>query len=155
MIYQLGKHSRAELEGVHPDLVAVVERAIELTSVDFSVHDGIRTIAEQTEYVRSGVSKTMKSKHLKQQDGHGHAVDLVPYINGKLRWEMEPIHKIAKAVRQAAQERGVKIRWGGCWERLDNTSRSPALMVEEYVAKRRRQGRRPFVDGPHFEIILP
>lgn len=86
MPYSLGSKSRAELKGVHPDLVGVVERAIQITTQDFSVHDGLRTEAEQREYVRTGASQTMNSMHRTQADGFGHAVDLVPFINGKLRW---------------------------------------------------------------------
>lgn len=155
MSYKLGNHSVKELRGVHPDLRKVVHRAIEITEQDFTVHDGLRTKDEQREMVRRRVSRTMKSKHLCQKkDGYGHAVDLVPYINGKLRWEMEACYVIAEAVKQAAEELGVKIRWGACWQRIDGSSVGMELMVEEYIAKRRRQGVRPFVDGPHFEIVV-
>lgn len=154
MTYKLGAHSRHELKGVHPDMVRVVRRAIRITEQDFTVHDGLRTIEEQEEYVRRSVSKNLKSMHLPQEDTKkGHAVDLVPFINGKLRWELEACFAIAQAVRQAAREEGVAIRWGGPWARLDDDVRDPGLMVEEYVAKRRRQGRRPFVDAPHFELM--
>ena len=152
MTYILGKHSRREFKGVHPDLIRVAERAIEITEQDFTNHDGIRMDEEQREYVRTGVSRTMASKHLRQPDGYGHAMDLVPYINGKLRWEMEACYEIARAVQKAARELGVPIRWGGCWGRLDTSTRDPALLVEEYVTRRRRQGRRPFIDGPHYEL---
>lgn len=107
MSYKLGARSKRELEGVHPKLRRVVERAIQITEQDFTVHDGLRTIQEQKEYVKKGVSKTMKSKHLT-----GRAVDLVPYINGQLRWEEEPCRKIAAAVKAAAKELGVKVEWG-------------------------------------------
>jgi len=146
--YKLGKRSLRELEGVHPDLVAVVKRAIELTSQDFTVHDGIRTLEEQKEMVRRGASQTLKSRHLT-----GHAVDLVPYINGKLRWEWEPIYKIADAVRMAAQELDIPIRWGGAWDRSFTESEdTPEDMVADYVTRRRIEGRRAFIDGPHFEL---
>lgn len=154
MAFKLGKRSIRELVGVAPPLVRVVKRAIKITEVDYSVHDGLRTIPEQENYVATGVSKTMKSKHLTQEkSGYGEAVDLVPYINGKLRWEMKPIYIIAGAMRQAAEELKVPIIWGACWQRLDQDERDPELMVEEYIAKRRRQGRRPFVDGPHYELM--
>lgn len=155
MAYVLGHRSRNELEGVHPRLVAVVERAIEITPVDFAVHDGLRTEDEQREYVERGVSHTMASKHLRQADGYGHAVDLVPYINGRLRWEWEPIYQIAGAVWHAAVELGVGLRWGGVWDRpflaLDPESFDDH--VSEYVARRRAGGRRVFLDGPHFELL--
>lgn len=156
MTYSLGKASLAELEGVHPKLVAVVKRAIKLTAQDFSVHDGLRTLAEQKRYVATGVSQTLNSMHRTQADGFGHAVDLVPYINGKLRWEWEPIYVIAAAVWQAAKDEGVALRWGGCWQNLDTIKTgTPGAMkaaVEAYGAARRKAGKKAFTDGPHFEL---
>jgi len=149
--YTLGKKSKRELIGVHPDLVAVTERAIQITLQDFSVFDGIRTKAEQSEYVRTGVSKKLKSKHI-----IGEAVDLVPYINGKPRWEWEPIYKIATAMRHAADERNVRLRWGGVWDReLTGSTKNPADMVHDYIDRRRKKGKKAFIDGPHFELIEP
>ena len=152
MSYVLGKHSKAELVQVHPDLVAVVKLAIVKTSQDFTVHDGIRTEKEQRIYYETNVSQIMDSMHLPQQDDLGHAVELVPYMNGKLRWELGPCYVIAKAVREAAWDLSVDLRWGGSWDALDD-AREPGLMVEEYIAKRRRQGRRVFVDAVHYELI--
>jgi len=154
--YALGKASLAELNGVHPRLVAVVKRAIQLTTQDFTVHDGLRTEAEQRAYVKQGVSKTMNSKHMKQADGFGHAVDLVPYINGKLRWEWKPIFNIATAVRTAAIEQGVSLIWGGVWDRdFEQLGKTPLMLenaVNSYVARRRAMGKTAFIDGPHFEL---
>lgn len=146
--FKLGSKSLAELQGVHPDLVAVVQRAIELTVQDFAVHDGIRTLAEQQKLLAAGASKTLDSRHLT-----GHAVDLVPVINGKLRWEWDPIYLIAEAVRVAARERQTPIRWGGAWD-VDFTAstESPEDLVADYVSRRRAAGQRAFIDGPHFEL---
>jgi peptidoglycan L-alanyl-D-glutamate endopeptidase CwlK len=156
MTYSLGAKSRAELRGVHPDLVRVVERAIQITKQDFSVHDGLRTEAEQREYVRTGASQTMNSKHRPQADGYGHAVDLVPFINGKLRWEWPAIYPIAAAVWQAARELGVSIRWGGPWVNLSDiktgTSAAMKQAVDAYGARQRAAGKKVFTDGPHFEL---
>lgn len=155
-MFKLGKKSQAELVGVHPDGVAVVERAIEITAQDFTVFDGIRTEDEQAEYVRTGVSKTLKSKHLKQPDGFGHAVDLVPYINGKLRWEMPPIYIIAEAMHEAAEELDVALRWGACWDRpfLDLKRDRLEAEVSLYVERRKAKRKKAFIDGPHFELVL-
>ena len=119
--------------------------------------DGLRTLAEQKRYKARGVSKTLRSKHLRQRDGHGHAVDLVPYINGKLRWEWEPIYEIAAAMHLAAKELGVRLRWGGVWDLVFNdmnaaTARTAKIAVNAYVGRRREAGRRAFIDGPHFEL---
>ena len=148
MAYRLGKKSLKELQGVKCDLQAVVQRAIQLTTQDFSVHDGLRSLAEQKALVRSGASKTMRSKHLR-----GDAVDLVPYINGKLRWEWDTIYPIAEAVREAANELGVNLVWGGAWDRVFTDLVDDAEdVVVDYTNRRRAAGKRAFIDGPHFQL---
>ena len=74
--------SLSKLEGVSEDLVETVKKAIELTSVDFGVIYGVRSLAEQEKLFKSGRSQTMKSKHLIQDDGFAHAVDLMAYQDG-------------------------------------------------------------------------
>lgn len=147
--YKLSSRSLKELQGVKLELVAVVKRAIELTTQDFAVHDGIRTLAEQKELVKKGASQTLKSKHIT-----GDAVDLVPYVNGKLRWEWEPIYKIAEAVRKAAKELNVSITWGGNWYLTDfkDSSDTPEKIVSDYVSQRKKEGKKAFIDGPHFQL---
>ncbi len=146
--FKLGAKSLKELTGVNADLVAVVKRAIELTVQDFSVHDGIRTLKEQQKLVQSGASKTLKSRHIT-----GHAVDLVPYVNGKLRWEWDPIYKIADAVKTAANELDIPIRWGGAWDiLLTENDDLPEDMVVDYVNRRQSNGKKAFLDGPHYEL---
>lgn len=146
--FELGAGSLKELEGVHADLVSVVKRAIELTVQDFSVHDGIRTLEQQKKLVESGASQTLDSRHIT-----GHAVDLVPYINGKLRWEWEPVYRIADAVRLAAKELAIPLRWGGAWD-VDFTSSTerPEELVNDYAARRKKAGKKAFLDGPHYEL---
>lgn len=150
-MFHLGKRSLRELEGVHPLLVDVVHRAIKTSTQDFTVIDGLRTIEQQREYVRKGVSQTMNSKHLPQPDGYSHAVDLAPYIGGKVRWEMEACYAIAEAMRVAAAEADASLVWGGCWEPLTG-SESPKAMVRRYVDARLDRGRRAFVDAVHYQL---
>ena len=156
MNYSLGSKSRAELVGVHPDLVRVVERAIQLTRTDFTVHDGIRSVEEQRRYVAAGTSKTMRSKHLE-----GKAVDLVPWIDGKPRWWWVPIYDIAAAMLIAARELDVRIRWGCVWDRPLNDLAAGINDPNAFADALRREGlaynaRHPgadFPDGPHFEVL--
>jgi peptidoglycan L-alanyl-D-glutamate endopeptidase CwlK len=156
MSFAFGQKSLAELVGVHPELVAVVHLALSYSEVDFAVHDGIRTEAEQRELVRIGASQTMQSLHLPQIDGLGRAVDLVPVINGKLRWEWMPIYYVAAAMRRAAQELHAHIVWGGCWDHeLNSTSETPEAMRHGYEERRAAIGKRAFLDGPHYEIHRP
>ena len=111
MSYALGERSRQRLAGVHPDLVKVVERAIQITPVDFTVLEGRRTKERQAELLKAGATTTMNSRHLT-----GHAVDLGALVGGKVRWDWPLYHKIAAAVKQAAKEVGVPIEWGGDWK---------------------------------------
>lgn len=110
MAYKLGLRSKLRLRGVHPDLVKVVDRAIQITSVDFTVLEGLRTKARQLELLRAGATRTMNSRHLT-----GHAVDLGVLVNGSVRWDWPLYHELAVAVKRAAEEVNVNIEWGGDW----------------------------------------
>ncbi len=157
--FQLGSKSRQSLEGVHPDLVRVVERAIEVTPVDFQAYEGLRTRARQAKLVASGASQTMDSRHLPGSDGLGHAVDLVPLIDfdgdgkAELRWDWSLCYKVADAVRRASMELHVPIRWGGVWDQaLADLDGDMDDEVAGYVARRKAAGKKAFLDGPHFEL---
>jgi len=156
MTYVLGSKSNAELQGVHPDLVKVVKRAIQITEQDFTVFDGLRTAADQNALFKRGASQIdgyrRKGEHQKQSDGWGHAVDLVPYIDGRVQWDWDGIYLIADAVVHAAEEEHVELRWGGCWCVVNGKAGSPEHWVSEYVTRRRKQGRRAFNDGPHWGL---
>lgn len=160
MTYILGNRSRQNLQGVHPHLARVVERAIEMTAVDFSVHEGLRTRARQAKLVAAGASQTMDSRHLPSQaTGYGHAVDLVPFVDldgdnrAELRWDWSLCYKVADAVRRASIELNVPIRWGGVWDSaLADLAGDLEDEVAEYVARRKAQGKKAFLDGPHFEL---
>ena len=108
MTYQLGIRSRQRLSGVHPDLAAVVERAIQITEVDFAVLEGLRSRDRQKELVAKGASKTMNSRHLT-----GHAVDLAPW---PIDWDdLDRFRQVADAMKQASEELDVPVIWGGDW----------------------------------------
>ncbi len=111
--FALSPRSLARLEGVHPDLVRVVKRAIELTTMDFGITEGLRTVEKQREYVRDGKSMTMHSRHLT-----GHAVDVVAFRNGAVSWTASDYDPIAKAFKAAAFELGIAIAWGGDWKKF-------------------------------------
>jgi peptidoglycan L-alanyl-D-glutamate endopeptidase CwlK len=150
MNFRLSQRSLDRLSGVKPQLVAVVRRAIELTTVDFGVTEGLRTIETQRRYVDTGKSQTMDSKHLT-----GDAVDLVAYIDGQVSWELNVYDNIADAMKQAAIEQDVGLRWGAAWNIPDirKWDGSMEAAMNFYIDERRRQGRRPFIDAPHFELV--
>jgi peptidoglycan L-alanyl-D-glutamate endopeptidase CwlK len=113
MTFSLSQKSKDRLSGVHPDLVKVVNRAIQITMCDFAVIEGVRSLARQEQLVKAGASQTMKSRHLT-----GHAVDLGAYVNGSVRWDWPLYNQLADAMKKAAVELKVPIEWGGDWTTL-------------------------------------
>ena len=150
MIYQLSQRSLDRLEGVDERLVKIVSRAIQITDTDFGGIQGLRTEEEQKALVEKGASKTMKSKHL-----DGLAVDLMAYIDGRGSWELNVYDNIAEAMQQAATEESVDIRWGAAWHISDLRGWTGTMeeAMNDYIDTRRSQGRRPFIDAPHFELM--
>lgn len=110
MTFILGKRSKTNLKGVHPDLQAVVHRAIKITPIDFSVTEGLRTVAKQKILFGAGASMTMKSRHLS-----GHAVDLAAWLDGGVRWDWSLYDVLNAAMQKAGAELGVPLEWGGDW----------------------------------------
>ena len=132
MTFRLSERSLDKLEGVNPSLVAVAKRAIEITSVDFGVTEGLRSEETQRKYVVAGKSQTMTSKHLT-----GDAVDLVAYVEGSVAWELNLYDDIADAMNVPD---------------ICTFEGSMNDAMCGYIDERRGQGRKPFIDGPHFEL---
>ena len=107
-MYKLGPRSLMRLKGVHPDLVKVVQHAIDISDVDFTVLEGLRTIERQRELVKAGASQTLKSRHLT-----GHAVDLAAWVDDQVDWSWPLYDKIAKAMKSAAADLKIPLEWGG------------------------------------------
>jgi peptidoglycan L-alanyl-D-glutamate endopeptidase CwlK len=108
MTYRLSNKSLQKLDGIHPDMVAVVKLAITITGQDFSVGEGLRSVSRQKKLVATGKSTTMNSRHIT-----GHAVDLFPY---PLSWDWEYFYPIADAMKAAAKELKIDLEWGGDWK---------------------------------------
>ena len=149
MAFKLSKRSLARLDGVDERMVRVVKAAIGYTEVDFGVIQGLRTVEEQRELVKKGASQTMKSKHI-----DGLAVDVMAYVGSRGSWEMSLYDNIADAFKLAAIEEDVAIRWGAAWHIPDIREWDGTMQdaMDAYIDLRRSQGRRPFIDGPHFEL---
>ena len=129
--FKFGLRSENNLKGINPELVRVMRRALELSSADFTVIEGVRTSEKQAEYVRKGHSQTHNSRHLT-----GHAVDILPTaIKPGMNWEPKYFDPILTAIKRAGDELGVKLRFGKNWKN------DPSLPVET-----------KFPDYPHVEI---
>lgn len=125
--FKFAQRSENNLVGVKASLVAVVRRTLEITPVDFAVIEGLRTQERQRELFKEGKSKTMNSKHLT-----GDAVDVMPVgADWKKPTDWLPV---LNAVKQAAEEKGVKLRFGYTWTQSPNDT--PA----------------EFLDAPHIEL---
>jgi peptidoglycan L-alanyl-D-glutamate endopeptidase CwlK len=149
-MFKLSARSLTRLEGVNPNLIKVVKRAIELTKVDFAVTEGLRTPERQRELFAKGASQ------VKEGGTHvaGRAVDLVAFLDNRISWELNLYDDIADAMKAAALELNVGLRWGAAWNVPDirqwNGTMQSAMM--HYIDSRRNIGQRPFIDGPHFEL---
>jgi peptidoglycan LD-endopeptidase CwlK len=141
MAYSLGARSRANLEGVDPDMIRVVERAIANSPQDFMVLEGVRTPARQKELYAQGRTKpgkkvtwTLNSNHfINPKTGYGQAVDLVPF---PVDWsDLKKFDVMARAMLKAATDLGIPIRWGANWDGDGNW---------------REKGE---TDSPHFELV--
>ena len=150
MSFKLSSRSLKKLEGVDEGLVNVVSEAIKLTTVDFGVTYGLRTLEQQKELYEAGRSQTMKSKHL-----DGRAVDVVAYFGSDISWELNIYDDICDAFAEAARRVSIPIKWGAAWSEGDIRMYQGTAedAMNNYIDLRRSQGRRPFIDAPHFEMM--
>lgn len=148
-MFILSSRSRERLVGVHDDLRKVVERAIQLSEVDFTVTEGLRNAARQQQLVDQGKSWNLKSRHL-----DGMAVDLGALREGRVVYEWPLYFKIADAMRSASQELGVPLEWGGLWRRNLSDQEGDLKNLQTIYVREFRQahGRSPHLDGPHFQL---
>lgn len=122
---KFSKRSLNELKQVHPDLVGVMHAAIKDTPVDFVVICGHRGEKAQNEAFRTGNSK-LKFPRSRHNSLPAEAVDVVPYVNGKISWDADYYKPLALHILHTAETLGVPLTWGGNFKK--------------------------FVDMPHFEL---
>jgi peptidoglycan L-alanyl-D-glutamate endopeptidase CwlK len=160
MSYKLGPTSILRLQQVHPDLVRIVERAIVVSEVDFTVLEGARTKERQAELLAAGATTTLNSRHIPPADGLSRAVDLGGLVGGKVRWDWSLYFTIAEAMQQAAKELGIPLEWGGVWDKCmseyEDCSEESAAYIIRKKAEYKKKGLKkvPFIDGPHFQLPL-
>jgi peptidoglycan L-alanyl-D-glutamate endopeptidase CwlK len=145
--FVLSARSLKRLEGIHDHLARVVHRAITVSAVDFAVLEGLRTTERQAELVAAGASQTMDSRHLT-----GHAVDLGAIVGTEVRWDWALYYTIARAMQEAAEEQETRITWGGCWDRDLTALGDPENGSLAYAGRMRSRGKKPFMDGPHYQL---
>jgi|3_EtaG_2_1085321.scaffolds.fasta_scaffold27530_2 peptidoglycan L-alanyl-D-glutamate endopeptidase CwlK len=128
-MYKFSRNSLKNLEGIHPNLVNVCVHALSMQKIDFGViKNSFRTVEQQKENMRKGLSKTMDSLHLPQSDGYSHAVDLFWYKDGIDVFKLERSPNISSkqidhgwntltfCMYQAAIKYKIPLGWGGFWK---------------------------------------
>lgn len=131
----LGTRSKEVLATCHPDIQAVVSEAIR--EIDFTVVCGRRGREEQKKAVAEGKSKLHfpASKHNVEPPDLALAVDLAPYRDGTIQWkDVQAFILLAGIIKGIALTKGIKIRWGGDFNRNCNLHDDR------------------FMDMPHFEL---
>mgnify|MGYP003661522805 CR=1 FL=1 len=124
--FKFGSSSKSKLSTCEPDLIAVMELAIQNSMYDFGITEGVRPLARQKVLFNDGLSRTLNSRHLANNNGKSEACDIVIYVNGSTTWDIKYYRRVAQDIFSAAIELGVQIEWGGLWG--------------------------SFVDGPHFQL---
>lgn len=161
--FKLSNRSLVNLSHVHPLLCKIVQRAIKITTCDFGVTEGLRTAERQRYLFEKGRSQLDGEKNLSfhqmQPSGYSHAVDLAAYLEGcGYVWEMELYDQICYAIRNSVhvfenelKEAKALVRWGACWSFI-TPDFDPLEERMAYLKRKADKGKKPFVDGPHFEL---
>jgi len=144
---QEGQVDEKLLRGVRPPLVAVVKaaRADASGAPSFKILEGLRTPERQRHLFQTGKSRTLQSKHLT-----GHAVDLGAIVGGSVVWEVSPYVDLAKLIQRHSRALGIRVKWGGIWDRFLNDMSDD--LNTELLNYRKRRNFKAFFDGPHFEL---
>jgi peptidoglycan L-alanyl-D-glutamate endopeptidase CwlK len=130
MTYKYSRKSLDRLNTCHPDLQKIMKELIKL--MDVTIIEGERSKEKQEELVRTGMSKTLNSKHLKQSDGYSHAVDAAPY---PIDWnDREGFAYMQGMIRGIAHMMNIEVRSGIDWD-ADGKIKDHS-----------------FFDGPHVEL---
>jgi len=126
---RFGTKSRGRLSSCHPDLQKVFNQVIK--EIDCSILCGQRGEKEQNKAFDEGRSK-VRFPDGRHNANPSNAVDVAPY---PIDWEdRERFHLFAGYVLGIADSMGIKLRWGGDWDR-------------DWTVKDNK-----FDDLPHFEI---
>lgn len=145
--FTFGPSSLAKLEGIHPDLHKLCMAAIDFSYMDFGIIEGLRTKDRQAHLVKDGKSQTMNSRHIT-----GHAIDFMPYYQGKYLDAWPYFYPVADAFAAVSKTLNIPIVWGSSWGfKLIHFNFAQASQ-DAYIRQKIRKGQTLFLDGPHIEL---
>lgn len=114
---KFGESSLKKLATCDKRLQAVANEVVK--TFDCTVVYGVRTEAEQNAAVAAGNSK-VKWPDSKHNSTPSKAIDLAPFVDGKISWDASQCYYFAGVVMATAAHLGVKLRWGGDWDSDNN-----------------------------------
>lgn len=150
--YHLSDASLEKLEGVDERLAACVHKVSGMCSdLNIQVIEGKRSEKDHEWLWQKGVARQAgHSAHL-----YGYAVDLGIFIGNRLCLEVEVYDELVQGMIFAAEEVGIKLRWGGA-PLVDDMRKAQGNFIEDitndYIDTCRRSGKRPLLDYHHFEV---
>lgn len=151
MTFYLSQKSLSRLQGVDKRLFGIVCEAIKISTVDFAVGEGLRTLERQKFLIARGKSKIKDPKNSKHVQGL--AVDLYAYVNNNISWDEKHYYKIAEAMQQVIKNTQITLRWGAVWDRTLNEISDCKSEPTYYAQRRKSLGKKAFLDFVHFEIM--
>jgi len=155
--FAFARKSLTNMEDVYPPLVFLSSQALQLSRVDFACVTGALSDEQQEWLVQRGVSRTRYSPHQRNDSGYSMAVELVPFINGRLNYNRQSIYQIVAAMYDASVRSLCpdKIRWHGALDmRLDDFGDSPEEFTANINLIVERHTDADSLDATRFEWVL-
>lgn len=119
MIYAFGSISRQRLSTCEPKLVHLAQRVLNRGIMDLHILCGLRSRAQQEEAFLQGFSTKRwpySTHNTMEPDGLSRAVDIAPFINGRVSYKPEHCCVMAGLLLSQADIMGIGVRWGGNWD---------------------------------------
>jgi len=134
--YSFTESSEKNFANVHPDLVKLARKALELSPVNFGVSEGARSVDRQRYLLGQRATQTLDSRHIPAEPMGGgnnlsHAIDIFPFVGGEARYDGRLFAEIKEAWDQASVLLKIPFEWGGDWKDFHDAPHFQ-LPVKEY-----------------------
>lgn len=110
LAFELTNADRGGLVGVDARLVQLAERLAQISPIPFMITEGVRSYERQRQLYLAGKTRTMQSKHLR-----GRAIDIVPLVGGKPKWDWKLYAPLIACAKEIARENNLRMEFGYDW----------------------------------------